>query len=134
MKEKSDASLSDNMPDNMHAYLVSHDGRELLKKHSLNEEGFWQIKGGDTNCDLGGSHHRPDLGVVEGALYDVIAYAIDLPRFWAWGGNGSIAKISPIKKITPESNEVRKKLLEEKLKLEARLVEVIKQIKQIGVK
>ena len=68
-------------------------GKKLLEKHSLNETGMWQIKGEDPNCDFGGSHHNPDLGVVEGKLEDVIRYAVSLNGFWTWGGGGYITKV-----------------------------------------
>ncbi len=71
---------------------------ELIKKHpDMNESGMWQIRGEDPNCDLGGSHHQPDLGVVEGKLGPTILYAVDLPGFWQWGGGGSITKIEVAK-------------------------------------
>jgi hypothetical protein len=72
---------------------TSYGGKKLLEKHSLNENGTWRIRGEDPNCDLGGHHYHPDLGTVEGKLEDVIRYAVNLPRFYAWGGGGDIQKV-----------------------------------------
>jgi hypothetical protein len=104
---------------------VSYSGRELLKKHSLTEVGTWQIYGEDPNCDMGGHHHEPELGVVTGNLKDVIEYAVNLPNFWAWGGGGRIAKIVVRDVKTERYNQVRiaeldrqiEKLVAEKKKL-----------------
>ena len=57
---------------------VSYSGRELLKKHSLEETGLWKIRGEDPNCDFGGHHYQPELGIVEGRLVDVINYAVQV--------------------------------------------------------
>jgi hypothetical protein len=65
-------------------------GRQLLKKHKLSDTGFWLIKGEDKNCDWGGAHHEPDLGVFVGTLEDCIRHAIDMPGFWTWGAGGRI--------------------------------------------
>lgn len=86
---------------------VSYSGRELLKKHTLNEQGLWKIRGEDDNADFGGSHYMPELGIVEGKLKDVINYAVGIPRFWTWGGGGDITKINTPIKITAESNAKR---------------------------
>lgn len=86
---------------------VSYSGRTLLSKHSLDEEGMWEIRGEDENCDLGGTHYMPRLGIVEGKLRDVISYAVTIPRFWTWGGGGDITKIDAPIKVTAESNALR---------------------------
>jgi hypothetical protein len=77
-------------------------GRNLLEKHSLNEIGVWSVHGADPNCDMGGPHHMPFLGYFEGKLEDVIRLAIELPRFWQWGG-GEIKKVTGpgVVKVTP---------------------------------
>ncbi len=71
---------------------VSYSGTNLLKNHSLDEEGVWEIYGEDPNCDMGGHHHEPHLDTVIGKLRDVIEYAVDLPNFWQWGAGGRITK------------------------------------------
>lgn len=104
---------------------VTHFGRELLKKHSLNEVGTWQIYGEDPNCDFGGPHHEPELGIVTGKLDDVIKYAVELKGFWQWGGGGRIVKIKIADVATERAKQVRmaeldsqiEKLLAEKKKL-----------------
>lgn len=79
-------------------WLKTYSGQKLLEKHSLDEDGIWQIKGEDPNCDLGGYHHQPNLGTVSGVLRDVIDYAVELKDFYTWGGGGDIIKVE-IKKV-----------------------------------
>lgn len=69
---------------------VSYSGRQLLKEHFLSEYGIWEIRGEDSNAELSGAHHVPKLAIVEGTLDDAIRYAINLPRFWTWGGGGDL--------------------------------------------
>lgn len=71
-------------------FLRTYSGSKLLEKHQLSEEGTWEVRGEDPNCDLGGPHHEPFLGVYSGRLEDVIRMAVDLPGFWQWGGGGRI--------------------------------------------
>lgn len=72
---------------------TSYGARRLLEKHGLNEFGVWRIRGEDPNCDFGGSHYQPELGVVEGNLKDVIKYAVKLHGFYTWGSGGDITKV-----------------------------------------
>jgi hypothetical protein len=74
---------------------TSYSGRELLKKHSLNEYGIWEVRGEDPNCDLGGAHYQPKLGFFEGTLEQVIRKAVSIPGFYTWGGGGDIKKNNP---------------------------------------
>ena len=103
---------------------TSYSGRELLKKHRLNDYGFWKIEGEDPNCDLGGSHSNPYLGIVEGKLEDVIRYAVDLPGFWSWGGGGNISLVPTPPKI--DANYVKKhsELIQRKKDLEKELKQI----------
>ena len=71
-------------------YIESHNGKKLLREHKLDEYGRWDIYGEDSNCDFGGSHHVPFLVTLEGKLEDVIRYAVQMERFWIWGGGGDI--------------------------------------------
>jgi hypothetical protein len=120
------------MSKNLEKYLNStYSGANLLKEHSLHEEGLWQIFGEDPNCDFGGSHHSPELGIVEGKLEDVIAYAVNLPGFWNWGGGGHFKKIPTPIKITPESNYERTKLQQEEESLKEQLEKVQNQLRGI---
>lgn len=91
-------------------YLGTYSGRDLLAHHGLNEEGVWQVFGGDANCDLGGSHHRPHLGTFEGKLEDVIAHAANLSDFWQWGAGGTITKMATPIKISSITSARRLKL------------------------
>lgn len=83
--------------DNFEKFTSTYSGRHLLEKHSLSEAGVWEVRGEDSNCDMGGSHYMPYLGTYEGKLRDVINIAVDLPRFWTWGAGGDITKISIVK-------------------------------------
>lgn len=76
-------------------YLSStYSGQRLLEKHSLTEEGTWEILGEDSNCDLGGSHHQPNLGVYSGTLQKILEVAVQQPNWSSWGGGGNINKIN----------------------------------------
>lgn len=112
---------------------TTHSGRELLKKHSLDEAGTWQVFGEDPNCDWGGSHHQPNLGLYEGILKDVIEHAVNLPGFWQWGGGGNISKHTrpAVIKVNPETNRIRNQLTAEKARLEAELARINKSMEQL---
>lgn len=68
----------------------TYSGKKLLREHKLDEYGKWDIYGEDLNGDFGGSHHVPFLITLEGKLEDVIRYAVQMERFWTWGGGGDI--------------------------------------------
>lgn len=72
---------------------VTYSGQQLLKKHTLDEYGIWQVLGEDPNCDLGGHHYNPNLGYIEGNLKSVIEKAVGMKGFWTWGYGGEIKKI-----------------------------------------
>lgn len=94
------------MPDKAQEYLAhTYSGKSLLKEHDPSDEGVWLVYGEDENPDMGGHHHQPLLGVYEGRLIDVVAYAVELPRWSTWGGGGKIERYREpkIQKITPES-------------------------------
>lgn len=110
---------------------VSYSGRELLKKHSLDETGTWKILGEDPNCDFGGHHYQPDLGMVEGRLGDIIAYAVELPSFWQWGAGGDIRKMNAPIKINAQSNAERVRLQEQAARLREELKQVEQQLKTV---
>lgn len=110
-----------NKQSNRQRYTDSYEYIALLKKHSLNEEGMWQIFGEDPNCDFGGTHIKPNLGFVEGKLEDVIEYAVDLPNFWSWGSGGSIKKIDNVKQVNSKTAERRRMLMERRAEYEEML-------------
>lgn len=62
----------------------TYSGKKLLEKYSLDEKGLWKVKGEDPNCDMGGYHHQPDLGVVEGTLQEALEYALAHKDFYSW--------------------------------------------------
>ena len=71
-------------------YSQTYSGARLLKNHSLDTYGIWEIYGEDPNCDFGGSHHQPFLGKFEGKLRNVIEAAVNMEHFYTWGGGGEI--------------------------------------------
>lgn len=75
----------------------TYSGRELAKKHKLDEKGMWEVLGEDPNCDLGGSHVQPKLGLVEGTLHDALKYGLSHNQWYSWGGGGDIRKVTTIK-------------------------------------
>jgi hypothetical protein len=108
---------------------VSYAGRQLLQKHSLDEVGIWKIKGEDPNCDLGGHHYQPELGIVEGTLRDVIMYGVSLPSFWQWGAGGDFELVGrSIPQIDANSVAVRQELEAEEARLAEQLAEVRRQL------
>lgn len=103
--------------------------QSLLKKHSLDEVGIWEVRGEDPNCDLGGHHYEPKLGTFSGKLEDIVAYAVTLPSFWQWGSGGNITKVSAPVKI--DANSVATKIaIEKKIKhLEEELAKARNELK-----
>jgi hypothetical protein len=110
-------------------FLEGYSAKGLLEEYSLSQHGLWQIFGEDPNCDLGGSHVTPLLETVEGKLGDVISYAVELPRFWQWGGGGRIEAIHA-KKIDKNTVEEKLKLEEEAEQLEKKLESLRNRIKR----
>lgn len=102
-------------------------GKRLLDEYPLNTSGTWRIRGEDPNCDFGGHHYQPDLGVVEGTLSDVIEYAVDLKQYWTWGSGGDITPIT-VKKIDSATNKRTTTLRQEAIDLVARLAEINKEL------
>lgn len=97
----------------------------LLKAHGPDETGAWHIYGEDPNCDLGGPHHEPYLGVVEGKYSEVVEHALKMPHFFTWGGGGRIDK-AMIEKITyaEPPKPTKKQLRAEKKRLQKRIQEI----------
>ena len=110
-------------------YKRTYSYQSLLKKHSLDEVGIWEVRGEDPNCDLGGYHHQPKLGTFSGKLEDIVAYAVTLSGFWGWGSGGDIIKVSAPVKI--DSNSVATKIaIEQKIKyLEEELAKARNELK-----
>jgi hypothetical protein len=78
---------------NVSRYLqTTYFGKELLKKHKLDEYGVWQVLGEDPNCDMGGHHSQPELAIIDGTLLQAITVGVDLPGFWQWGAGGDFRK------------------------------------------
>lgn len=109
--------------DRLADYQNSWAYKRITKEHSLDETGIWEVFGEDSNCDMGGSHHMPSLGMYEGKLRDVIAVAVELPSFWQWGGGGDVRKTKVIKpiKVDAETNAKRDAIKQKIANLNANL-------------
>lgn len=72
--------------------------KDLMTSYSHNtytpsEYGVWEVFGEDPNCDFGGPHSNPKLGLLKGHFQDCLFYAaINLPRFYTWGYGGYLVK------------------------------------------
>jgi hypothetical protein len=109
---------------------VSYSGKAVLKKYSLTQFGYWKILGEDSNADLHGSHHQPDLGTVQGVLSDVIEYAVDLKGFWQWGRGGDIILLGEeIPLINQVTIAEKRQLLQQQKDLQQQLKEVEAKLK-----
>jgi hypothetical protein len=73
--------------------------QELRNKYPADKTATWEIRGEDPNCDLGGHHGNPRLGVMIGRYEDVLEKALSMPGFWTWGWGG---KVEPLEIITLE--------------------------------
>jgi hypothetical protein len=105
-------------------------GKDLLIKHSLDEEGIWEIYGEDPNCDFGGHHHTPKLGTVQGKLRDVIMYGASLPSFWQWGSGGHFTLLGKeIPKVDEHSWRERSELEAEEKRLKEELDKIKNRLK-----
>lgn len=103
----------------------------LLENYSPNEYGTWKIFGEDQNAELAGPHHEPKLETVNGTYKNVVDYALTLNGFFSWGRGGRIEKKASLTKLTNVDLLVNPKVLvlrDEKLKLQARLEEIEKEI------
>jgi len=115
--------MTQKQPSAFERYSTTYSGKALLGKHPLSTAGLWRIRGEDPNCDFGGHHYQPDLGVVEGTLADVIDYAVGLKNFWTWGGGGDITLVE-VQKIDIHRNKRIAELRKESEELQARLREI----------
>lgn len=89
-----EAGLEKSVQEKLDKFLQGYSGKGLLEKHYLADTGVWEVRGEDPNCDLGGYHHQPSLGLVSGHLSDAIRWAVQQPSFYSWGGGGDIIKRS----------------------------------------
>ena len=111
-----------------------HVRKRLLEAHPANTFGTWRILGEDPNCDLGGSHHEPELETVTGSYGNVVDYAITLRGFFQWGSGGRIVQVpNHYKNIDNIVNNPKVKELEkERETLQARLKDIEKELKGFG--
>lgn len=87
-------SNKDKVETNAEKYLKRYAGKDLLKRHTLDEQGVWKVLGEDPNPDMGGPPYNPILGHFTGSLRDAIAWGVMQPKFWSWGGGGYFIKIA----------------------------------------
>lgn len=111
-------------------YLKTYAGQQLLKKHSLDDTGTWEVLGEDPNCDLGGHHYQPRLGVYTGKLGDIIEMATEMGSFWTWGAGGNIHAIN-VTKVDASTTKKRRELVERESQLKKELAEVQQAIKSL---
>jgi len=80
---------------------------KLRAEYPDSEEGVWEVKGEDPNCDMGGAHIMPLLGFFSGRHDEVVEYALTLPGFFQWGGGGSVKKVeaTPVRELLKERDE-----------------------------
>lgn len=119
------------MSKNYERYLQTYAGRELLKRHSLQDMGTWEVLGEDPNCDFGGHHYQPNLGIYEGTLKDVLELATEMKSFWTWGAGGTIRAVS-VQKVSADTNRLRRELREQEEALKKQLETVQHRLKAIG--
>jgi hypothetical protein len=77
---------------------TTYSGQQLMKKHSLDEVGVWKVVGEDPNCDLAGSHHQPELGIIQGTLQQALEFGLTHSNFYNWGAGGDFYKLNIIVK------------------------------------
>jgi hypothetical protein len=128
-------SLKDSQKD-YERYMNTYECGSLLRKHSLTEEGVWHVYGEDPNCDMGGHHSNPYLGLFEGTLDDVIREAVSISGFFQWGSGGKIEKTKtpvPVKvKTKAERGSAElEELVAMKAELKAALAKVDAKLNQI---
>lgn len=109
------------MSKNLENFRNTYSYKELVKKHSLDEVGVWEIRGEDPNCDFGGSHYQPCLATVTGRLEEVIENAVELSSFWTWGAGGDIRQV---RIISLDKLSKKAELAREKEKLQKRIKEI----------
>lgn len=65
------------------------DSRQPYDKYPPDLYGVWEVRGEDPNCDFGGHHHNPFIGIYQGTYIEVVREVIDHKNFftWGWGGN-----------------------------------------------
>jgi hypothetical protein len=103
----------------------------LLSNYRPDESGTWQIFGEDPNCDFGGAHTEPFLATVQGTYAAVVAYALELPGFFTWGGGGRVVPVS-IVKVDGETIRQIVVLKSRRQTLKAQLNDVEAELKKLG--
>ena len=78
-------------------YMGTYAGQHL--KYKMTDKGMWHVEGEDSNCDMGGSHHNPHIGYVEGTFEKALLWAVVQKNFWAWGAGGKLTRITDVTKV-----------------------------------
>jgi hypothetical protein len=118
---------------NVSRYFATYAGQHL--DYPLDEVATWQIFGEDPNCDFGGSHSNPDLGLFTGTLLEAITHAVELKGFWQWGGGGHFRKVTvneAVKKLpakkplnVPTVEDLKKRVAKVKAKQDEEIKQVV---------
>ena len=99
----------------------------LMGQFPGKQQGVWEVRGEDPNCDLGGAHYQPLLGYYKGSYEDVLDYALELSGFFQWGYGGDIKEVNIVsidatkKKQLRDAKERLKEIEKEKETLEAKI-------------
>ena len=115
--------------DKLEVYRSTYAYKSLMEIYHLDEEGLWQVRGEDPNCDLGGHHHQPNLGVYAGKLKDVLAAAVMMNGFWQWGGGGSIVKID-VKNINDVAKDAERARAEARVRQREKIDQQIAELQR----
>ena len=102
-------------------YQDDPNGRDLLKKFSLDTIATWKVDGAST--ENGGGR---TIGYFHGTLRDVMAYAVVQTDFWYYSG-GYITKLD-VKHIDSKSVEKELALRQRREELVAQLAEIDAQL------
>lgn len=93
--------------------------KQLLQKYPYSKEGIWRIRGEDSNADLGGHHHMPELCLVACTYGEAVDLAVSLSGFWQWGAGGDIQEVvvsAPIDVMERTELQAELDRLEERVK------------------
>lgn len=101
--------------------------KTLLKEHSLDEVGYWQVVGETRDAYTSG----PVIGIYHGKLEHVIRYAVVQPAFVTYGSGGDINYVK-VTEVSANSVNDFQKLQEERNRLEADLARIQARLKDIS--
>lgn len=89
----------------------------------------WEILGEDPNCDLGGAHYQPKLGIYQGKYEDIVSHALGMSAFISWGSGGDIKEVK-IQTVDERSKKIAE-LNKELDKYDAKRKEILNKLQNI---